>query len=804
MRQLAAIPGVGFTKVYYNAFGVPWLKPTVFMHNTPTLHELAEGTGEVTFPSVRLRGRVCVDGQMVFRTALASTYPVLLASTYARLLADALFLKQEAARLGLPAPLMPLAESAGCPMGSEVVFGSVTLLSRAEVRRLGEVSGMSSRAAALPCVPDGWGQPRGLTVDEQVLWMQSAPHPLDLGQLQLDQDLREAVEYEARHEPQAIDAMRSLELSRISELAQGLQQEQVEWTLEAPEPIRGLVSRIHGPLILALMQEMDYEDQGLLQDLQRGFPYVGELPACGIAVRPGTPKPLGLLTPAELRAMRKDSNDTVVRRLRSTEWDDDVMRQTLDDVEFGAMSGPWPLNEVETSRISLSRRLPVREERGAGWRTRDVDHKTESSVNLATQPRDKLAHDTIDVMIGMLRLYVMMGMAPLLWKRDIGMAFRRLAVCADHLDLTWVCFMYQGVQMVAQHLGMPFGTTSAVHAWHRAGAFLLAVVRRICHAPAARYVDDYFGCSRQGVVWHGGACLDVIAELVGLPCKAEKSVQQMGELVVLGAKVAVCLATQTVSVRIDDAKADKWRKACLHLLAEGTCTPTSAMKMAGRLTFAVTVSMGKVGRAYVKPFFAQAYHPLSRNRVGPLLGRACRWWADYLELRPELSVCADSSQRRRVQAWTDASGESRTLSAVIQVGGVWKYTYMRVPDEVWVQFLPRGDAQICMQELLAVPLLLSTFREDLESALVLLAIDNQGVLHSIINGRGGAEDLNLAVGAVWLDLARMQVALHVVRVESAANIADGPSRDRFEDVVGRGAELVSPVLPDWCYHLWEW
>ena len=88
------------------------------------------------------------------------------------------------------------------------------------------------------------------------------------------------------------------------------------------------------------------------------------------------------------------------------------MRQTLDDVEFGAMAGPWPLIEVETSRINLSRRLPVREERGSGWRTRVVDHKTESSVNLATQPRDKLAHDTIDVMVGILRMFIVMGMVP--------------------------------------------------------------------------------------------------------------------------------------------------------------------------------------------------------------------------------------------------------------------------------------------------------------------------------------------------------------------------------------------------------
>ena len=109
--------------------------------------------------------------------------------------------------------------------------------------------------------------------------------------------------------------------------------------------------------------------------------------------------------------------------------------------------------------------------------------------------------------------------------------------------------------MVAQHLAMPFGTTSAVHAWHRTGAFLLAAVRRLCLAPSGRYVDDFFGASREGVYWTGGKCLDVIADLVGFPCKPEKSVEELGRIVVLGAQVAVSLAARTISVQIDEKKA---------------------------------------------------------------------------------------------------------------------------------------------------------------------------------------------------------------------------------------------------------
>ena len=96
-----------------------------------------------------------------------------------------------------------------------------------------------------------------------------------------------------------------------------------------------------------------------------------------------------------------------------------------------------------------------------------VDDCTESGVNLATQPSEKLRHDTIDCMVVMLRLFLAAGATPRMWKRDVSKAFRRLPVDASHLDLSWAAFVSEGVHMVAQHVAMSFGTTSAVHAWHR-------------------------------------------------------------------------------------------------------------------------------------------------------------------------------------------------------------------------------------------------------------------------------------------------------------------------------------------------
>ena len=135
----------------------------------------------------------------------------------------------------------------------------------------------------------------------------------------------------------------------------------------------------------------------------------------------------------------------------------------------------------------------------------------ESETNPATVTTGKISHDTIDTLVQMVVFFLTRGLVPFLWKRDISRAFRRLPILVAHLDVSWVVFVYAGNRLAAQHVGMPFGATSAVHAWHRAGAFLLTVVRRLCKAPAGRYVDDFFGVSKADVKIHGGRCLDFFA-----------------------------------------------------------------------------------------------------------------------------------------------------------------------------------------------------------------------------------------------------------------------------------------------------
>ena len=148
--------------------------------------------------------------------------------------------------------------------------------------------------------------------------------------------------------------------------------------------------------------------------------------------------------------------------------------------------------------------------------------------------------------------------------------------------------------------------------------------------------------------------------------------------------------------------------------------------------------------------------------------------------RPKMMFTAKTENRKRVAAWTDAAGASRIIAAVVLFDHRWFYTRVRVPENVWGQLLPRRDNQITMQEFLAVPLLLATFAAPLQHSMALLAVDNQGVLGALISGRAGVDDLNMAVGKTWLMIADAMAALHVVRVESDSNIADGPTRENLK------------------------
>ena len=81
--------------------------------------------------------------------------------------------------------------------------------------------------------------------------------------------------------------------------------------------------------------------------------------------------------------------------------------------------------------------------------------------------------------------------------------------------------------------------------------------------------------------------------------------------------------------------------------------------------------------------------------------------------------------------------------------------------------------------------------------------DNDGIQYALARGGGHNPESNMIIGKIWLHLANINTDSHATRVESAANIADGPSRDSFELLNSMHARFVEPQLPDWLHDLWQ-
>ena len=71
------------------------------------------------------------------------------------------------------------------------------------------------------------------------------------------------------------------------------------------------------------------------------------------------------------------------------------------------------------------------------------------------------------------------------------------------------------------------------------------------------------------------------------------------------------------------------------------------------------------------------------------------------------------------------------------------------------------------------------------------------------NATGAATEVALAIGKLWLHLASLGTDLYAARVESKANIADGPTREDLSLLAELGATFFQPVLLSWVYEIWD-
>ena len=167
-----------------------------------------------------------------------------------------------------------------------------------------------------------------------------------------------------------------------------------------------------------------------------------------------------------------------------------------------------------------------------------------------------------------------------------------------------------------------------------------------------------------------------------------------------------------------------------------------ASKLAGRLSFATLHLFRRLGRAMIKPIFAQC--GTGTGHVGAQLLEALHWWCRVLAFEiaelcpwvpPTTKVC---------RIFVDAASTPACCAAVAFIDGRVVYTCAPPDPDLVCRLVKRRDNQImslvgermclgcssvsrvCVQEIMGIMLALATFVDSLHGRRVLLYSDNKG------------------------------------------------------------------------------
>jgi hypothetical protein len=134
---------------------------------------------------------------------------------------------------------------------------------------------------------------------------------------------------------------------------------------------------------------------------------------------------------------------------------------------------------------------------GPSCKKRSRKEVKSASINGKCTIPEKISHDHLDdLAAAMHSFFALTGEVPSLWKADIDAAFRRVPIIWEHIAAAGIAWILAGVIWISTHLAMPFGAASSVWAWHRIGALLCSIARKVLHLPVYRYVDDFFAVDR--------------------------------------------------------------------------------------------------------------------------------------------------------------------------------------------------------------------------------------------------------------------------------------------------------------------
>jgi len=235
------------------------------------------------------------------------------------------------------------------------------------------------------------------------------------------------------------------------------------------------------------------------------------------------------------------------------------------------------------------------------------------------------------------------------------------------------------------------------------------------------------------------------------------------------------------------------------------------------VSFCESQCFNRFGAVAVKEISARARDPQVTKPLSASLKEKFLWLANSLAtMKPRVVDCF--ADQRPIVLFTDGAAESSdpavltfdivTIGAVAidTADGSMQHFGDYVPDLIIGEWRAAGILQVITQaEVYPVILAKTLLGKTWQGRRVITFIDNDAARFSFINSNSGSE----SIGDMLLINSALDIKLNIAswyeRVASESNIADLPSRLKFQELEDMGSARVEPDHPDsvkqWKHHL---
>ena len=176
-----------------------------------------------------------------------------------------------------------------------------------------------------------------------------------------------------------------------------------------------------------------------------------------------------------------------------------------------------------------------------------------------------------------------------------------------------------------------------------------------------------------------------------------------------------------------------------------------------------------------------------------LAGEVSRW-IDFSSLRKKLHY--------DLVVYSDATGDGRCAAVACWPDGSVTFCRQHFPNNRRKRLAIRST-QVVAYELWAAAMAILTFVLPYHRHATVF-VDNQAALQCLVKAYSKVPDLNNISGGVMHLLSLSSVGIYFEYVESAYNLADGPSRDDLRLLRRVHAREVPARVPDWSIDSLTW